>query len=105
MTLEITEKNFEEVINSDKPVLIDFWAQWCGPCRMLGPIVDEIAIEYTDKALVGKVNADTEQMLSFKYGVRSIPTILVFKNGEVVDRLVGVQPKSSITSKIDYYLN
>jgi thioredoxin 1 len=105
MTLEITQENFEETISTDKPVLVDFWAAWCGPCRMVGPIVDEIATEYTDRAVVGKIDADQNMELMKKYGIRSIPALLVFKNGEVVDRVVGAVPKQNITSKIDPYLN
>jgi thioredoxin 1 len=105
MTLEITKENFEQTIDTDKPVLVDFWAAWCGPCRMVGPIVDQIAEEYDGKAVVGKIDADTQVELSAKYGIRSIPTLLVFKNGEVVDKVVGAQPKAVITSKIDPHLN
>jgi thioredoxin 1 len=105
MTLEITDENFKETINTDKPVLVDIWAQWCGPCRMVGPIVDEIAIEYGDRAVVGKVDADTQQNIMREFGVKSIPTLLVFKNGVVVDKIVGAQPKSVITSKMDLHLN
>jgi|TARA_R110000803_G_scaffold43094_5_gene92256 thioredoxin 1 len=105
MTVEITDKNIRETVNTDKPVLVDFWAEWCGPCRMVGPIIDEIAIEYSDKAIVGKVDADAHMNLMQAFGIRSIPTMLVFKNGEVVDRIVGAQPKSVITAKLDVHLN
>ncbi|MGB0186844.1 MAG: thioredoxin [Flavobacteriaceae bacterium] len=105
MALEITDANFEEtVLNSSKPVLVDFWAAWCGPCRMVGPIIDEISTEYADKAVVGKVDVDANQEFAAKYGVRNIPTVLVFQNGEVVGRQVGVAPKASYTDAIDALL-
>lgn len=102
MALEITSANFEEtVLKSDKPVLVDFWAEWCGPCRMVGPIVDELHTDYEGKALVGKVNVDDQQEIAAKYGIRNIPTILFFKNGEIVDKNVGVAPKADLAKKID----
>ena len=105
MALEITTANFEEtVINSDKPVLVDFWAEWCGPCRMVGPIVDELQADYEGKAVVGKVNVDDEQEIAAKYGIRNIPTILFFKNGEIVDKNVGVAPKADLAKKMDVLL-
>src|ERR1700754_5301876 len=101
MALEITDANFEElVLKSDKPVLIDFWAEWCGPCRMVGPVVEDIAKEYEGKAVVGKVNVDNNPGISMKFGIRSIPTILFFKNGEVVDRSVGAVPKAQLATKL-----
>nr|WP_305765432.1 thioredoxin [Elizabethkingia bruuniana] len=93
MALEITDSTFSEIINSDKPVLVDFWATWCGPCRMLGPIIEEIATDFEGKAVVGKVDVDNNQQISMEFGIRNIPTVLIFKNGEVVDKLVGVSPK------------
>jgi thioredoxin 1 len=102
MALEITDATFEEqVLNSDKPVLVDFWAAWCGPCRMVGPVIEEIAGEYEGKAIVGKVDVDANQEFAAKFGVRNIPTVLMFKNGEVVGRQVGVAPKNVYTEAID----
>ena len=105
MALELTDANFEElVIKSDKPVLVDFWAEWCGPCRMVGPIVDELAKEYDGKAVIGKVNVDNNPGISVKYGIRNIPALLVFKGGEVVDKQIGTAPKSTLAGKIDKQL-
>ena len=102
MALEITDATFEEtVLKSDKPVLVDFWAAWCGPCRMVGPIIEQISDEYDGKAVVGKVDVDADQEFAAKYGVRNIPTVLVFQNGEVVGRQVGVAPKNAYTDAID----
>ncbi|HMW98150.1 MAG TPA: thioredoxin, partial [Flavobacteriales bacterium] len=101
MALEFTDSNFEElVLKSDKPVLVDFWAEWCGPCRMVGPVVEEIAKEYEGKAVVGKLNVDNNPQIATKYGIRSIPTILFLKNGEVVDRSVGAVPKAALATKL-----
>ena len=105
MALEITDSNFEElVLKSDKPVMVDFWAAWCGPCRMVGPIIDEISSEYENKAIVGKVDIDSNQEFAAKYGVRNIPTVLVFNDGELVNRQVGVSPKNVYTESIDALL-
>lgn len=102
MALEITDATFEEVVlQSDKPVLVDFWAAWCGPCRMVGPIIDEISTAYEGKAVVGKVDVDANQEFAAKYGVRNIPTVLLFKNGELIDRKVGVSPKQVYAGAID----
>ena len=100
--IEINEENFEEVVlKSDKPVLVDFWAAWCGPCRMVGPVVEEIAGEFAETAVVGKVDVDTNQALSIKYGIRSIPALLYFKNGEVVDNVIGAVPKGTLVNKLE----
>ena len=99
--IEITDANFEEIINSDKPVLVDFWAEWCGPCRMVGPVVEELAGEYEGKVIVGKVDVDANPQTSMKFGIRSIPTLLVFKNGQIVDKQVGAVPKHVLAQKLE----
>jgi len=105
MALEITDANFDEVVlKSDKPVLLDFWAEWCGPCRMVGPVVDELAKEYEGQAVVGKVNVDENPNISIKFGIRNIPALLYFKNGEVVDKQVGAVPKSVLAEKLQKQL-
>ena len=102
MALEFNDSNFEElVMKSDKPVLVDFWAEWCGPCRMVGPIVEELAGEYDGKAVIGKVNVDENQEVAAKFGIRNIPTLLVFKNGEIVDKQVGVASKNALAQKLE----
>jgi thioredoxin 1 len=105
MSLEITDSNFaEQVEKSDKPVVIDFWAEWCGPCRMVGPIINEIAQEYEGKAVVGKVDVDNNPEISAKFAIRNIPTVLFFKNGQVVDKQVGAVPKGTYVKKLEAIL-
>ena len=105
MALEITDDNFEDVVlKSDKPVLVDFWAEWCGPCRMVGPVVEELAKEYDGRAVIGKVNVDQNSHISSNYGIRNIPTLLYFKNGILVDKQVGVVPKATLAAKLEAQL-
>jgi thioredoxin 1 len=105
MAIELTDANFEElVMKSNKPVLVDFWAEWCGPCRMVGPIVEELSKDYEGKAVVGKVNVDNNPNISMQFGIRNIPTLLVFKNGEIVDKQVGASAKSVLAGKLDAQL-
>jgi thioredoxin 1 len=100
---ELTASNFNDIVNSGVS-LVDFWAPWCGPCRMLGPVIDELAGDYDGKANICKVNTDEEQDIAVKYGIRSIPSILFFKDGELVDTMVGAQPKGALTEKLDSLL-
>ena len=104
MALTINDANFAETLNTDKPVMVDFWATWCGPCRAIAPVVEELAQEYEGKAVIGKCNVDECDDVPMKYGIRSIPTLLFFKNGELVDRLVGASSKSAIAQNIDALL-
>jgi len=99
-TLILTDSNFDEVINSGKPVLVDFWAEWCGPCKMIGPVVEELAGDYDGKAVVANLNVDENPQTTAKFGVRSIPTLLVFKGGQIVDKQVGAVPKSVLNQKL-----
>ncbi|MBK6266941.1 thioredoxin [Marivirga sp. S37H4] len=100
-TIEITDSNFEEIIKSDKPILVDFWAEWCGPCKMIGPVVEELAGDYEGRAVIGKVNVDENPNVSAKFGIRSIPTLLVFKGGEIVDKQIGAVPKQVLADKLN----
>lgn len=105
MTIEVTESNFEElVLKSDKPVLLDFWAEWCGPCRVIAPYVKEISEEFEGRAFVGKVDVDSNPGISAKYGIRNIPTILFIKDGEVADKQVGAVPKKNLVEKLNALL-
>ncbi|MFL2611915.1 MAG: thioredoxin [Flavobacteriaceae bacterium] len=105
MALEITDANFEEVVlKSSQPVLVDFWAEWCGPCRMLGPIIEELSSDYDGKAVIGKVDVDSNQQYAAQFGVRNIPTVLIFKDGELVNRQVGVSQKDVYADYIDALL-
>jgi thioredoxin 1 len=102
MALTFTDANFEElVLKSDKPVLVDFWAEWCGPCRVVGPIVEELATDFDGTAVIGKVDVDSNPNISMQYGIRNIPTLLVFKNGQVVDKQVGAVPKAVLAGKLN----
>ena len=103
--LVATELNFKaEILDSDKVALVDFWAPWCGPCKMLGPVIEELASDYAGKAVVAKLNVDENPKIAAQYGIRSIPSLLVFKNGEVVDQMVGAMPKNTIASKLDEHI-
>jgi len=97
----LNDANFDETINSDKPVLVDFWAEWCGPCKMIGPVVEELAGDYDGKAVVGKLNVDENPNVTARFGIRSIPTLLVFKGGQIVDKQVGAVPKSVLAQKLE----
>ena len=102
MALEVNDSNFDEiVIKSDKPVLVDFWAEWCGPCRMIAPILDEISNEYSDKVTVVKCDVDSNPAVSARYGIRNIPTILFFKNGQIADKQVGAVSKNVFVTKLN----
>ncbi|MDN3205134.1 thioredoxin [Algoriphagus sediminis] len=102
--IEITDANFEEIIKSDQPILVDFWAEWCGPCKMIGPVVEELAGDYDGKAVIGKVDVDSNPAVAQAFGIRSIPTLLFFKGGEIVDKQVGAVPKSVLAQKLDAQL-
>jgi thioredoxin 1 len=105
MALEFNDSNFDlDVLQSDQPVLVDFWAEWCGPCRMIGPMVEELSTEFEGRAKVGKMNVDENSNTPAEYGIRSIPTLLIFKGGQLVDKVVGVVPKHDLVSKLNAQL-
>ena len=104
MALEITDSNFQEILAEGKQVVMDFWAPWCGPCKMVGPIIDELATEYEGKVIIGKCDVDENGDVAAEYGIRNIPTVLFFKNGELVDKQVGSAPKSAYVAKIEAIL-
>ncbi len=102
MALEFTDSNFQsEVLEADVPVLVDFWAEWCGPCKMLGPVIDELATEFEGKAKVGKVDIDSNRDAAVKYGIQSIPTVLILKNGEISNKFVGIASKDDLAAAIN----
>ena len=102
--IEITDSNYSEILASGQPVLVDFWAEWCGPCKMIGPIVAQLADEYEGKAVIGKVDVDANPDISVKFGIRSIPTLLIFKNSEIVDKQIGAVPKAVLAKKLEAQL-
>lgn len=105
MALELTDANFEQLVEkSDKPVMVDFWAEWCGPCRMIAPFVIELSTEFEGRAVVGKVDVDSNNGIAVKYGIRNIPTVLFFKNGQVVDKQVGACQKKALAEKLEKLL-
>ncbi len=102
--LEVTDKTFDELIAGDKPVLVDFWAEWCGPCKMIGPVVEQLAGEFEGKAIVAKMDVDANAQIPAKFGIRSIPTLMIFKGGQLVDKVVGAVPKSVLEQKLNEQL-
>ena len=103
--IEINDANFEEIVASGKPVMVDFWAEWCGPCKMIGPVVEELAGDLEGKAVIGKLNVDFNPEVSAKFGVRSIPTLLFFNNGQLVDKQVGAVGKADLLKKLQPHMN
>ena len=104
MALQITDANFEELVNAGKPMVLDFWAEWCGPCRMVSPIIDELATEYEGKVTIGKMDVDNNNDVVAQFGIRNIPTVLFFKDGKLVDKQVGAAQKAAFVAKIDALL-
>ena len=104
MALQITDANFAETLNEGKPMVLDFWAEWCGPCRMVSPIIDELANEYADRVNIGKMNVDENDEIVAQFGIRNIPTVLFFKEGQMVDKIVGAMPKDKVVAKIESLL-
>ncbi len=105
MALEITRENFEDIVKNNKIVVVDFWAPWCGPCRMIAPIIEELSEEYKDKGVVvGKINTDEQQELAMQFGIRSIPTVLFIKDGQIVDQMIGAAPKAMYEQKLNALL-
>lgn len=104
MAQQITDANFEELVNSGKPMVVDFWAEWCGPCRMVAPIIDELATEYEGKVTIGKMDVDSNDEVVGRFGIRNIPTVLFFKDGNMVDKVVGAVPKDTFIKKIEALL-
>lgn len=104
MALQVTDSNFNELINSGKPMVLDFWAEWCGPCRMVSPIIDELAAEYEGRVIIGKMNVDDNNDVVVQFGIRNIPTILFFKDGKMVDKQVGSVPKATLAAKVEALL-
>ncbi|MEG1543920.1 MAG: thioredoxin [Tannerellaceae bacterium] len=104
MALQVTDSNFEELVNSGKPMVLDFWAEWCGPCKMVSPIIDELATEYEGRVTIGKIDVDNNNDVIGKFGIRNIPTVLFFKNGKMMDKIVGAISKQKFTEKIESIL-
>ncbi len=102
--MKLTKENFDEVLKSDKPVLVDFWAEWCGPCRMVSPIIEDLETEYDGKAVVGKVNVDEEAELALRYNIVSIPTVMIFKNGEEAEKIIGASSQDEYEEALEKYL-
>jgi len=104
MALVITDSNFDELLQSNKPIVVDFWAEWCGPCKMIGPIIEDLALEYEGKVTIGKMDVDDNNEVPTRFGIRNIPTLLFFKNGQLVDKQVGAAQKSALAQKVEALL-